>query len=118
MPSLESEIETAKSLAIKHSEACASLIKSESLAAALNYCQSQDIEPPQCSLTAQTANAQMLRDKAVKSLSDLKWWSRRLEKQAIQNFEQSQRLKGNTANYISDEVLAYMQKRNSKAYKN
>ena len=108
MSSLEYEIEKAKSLALSHAEKCSLLIKSESLASALSYCQLQNIESPQCSLTAQTANAEMLRNKAKRMLSDAKWWARRLERQALQNFEQIQRSTGKVTNFISNESYEYI----------
>ena len=113
MSSLELQIESAKALAVVHAEKCAVLIGEESLSAAISYCRLQKIEPPQCSLTAQTDNAEKLRNKAISSLTDLKWWSRRLEKQAIQSFEQLQRSQGRMVNFVSDEVLAYVNDKKS-----
>lgn len=48
------------------------------LADALTYCKAQRIDPPQCSLTAESPNAHRLRIQAMEHLSDESWWRKRL----------------------------------------
>ena len=63
---------------LKHASHCRELLDAGSLAAALEYCKSQRIDPPQCSLTAVSANADNLRAIAKNMLVDPGWWSKRL----------------------------------------
>jgi hypothetical protein len=57
---------------------CAIIIETQGLIDALEYCKKQGEQPPQCSLTAQSANAKMLRVKAKRMLCETKWWERPL----------------------------------------
>lgn len=107
MPTLEDQVGETKSSAKKHAEASAEIISSQGLADALNYCRGQGLEPPQCSLTAASQNAETLRSKAKRMLSDAKWWERRLERKAVQDFEMSKRQSGEVNGPISDEAFQY-----------
>lgn len=107
MSELEALIINAQSQAEVHAKYCTDLIHKEGLAAALEYCQQQGIEPPQCSLTADSSNARMLRKKAARMLTETKWWKRRLGNQAGRDFEHRQMLHGKVTNIISDESLEY-----------
>lgn len=62
----------------KHAAACIPLLDAGKLAEALAYCTDQRIDPPQCSLTAESPNAHKLRMKAMDHLSDEAWWRKRL----------------------------------------
>lgn len=104
---LKRRIEDTEKGAIEHSLVCGRIIDDKGLAAGLEYCQQQGIEPPQCSLTAESANADMLRVKAARMLSETKWWKRRLRNQASMQFELEQMKAGNVTNVISDASLAY-----------
>ena len=64
--------------ATKHATACVALLDAGKLAEALAYCAPQRIDPPQCSLTAQSPNAHKLRMKAIGRLADESWWRKRL----------------------------------------
>jgi hypothetical protein len=90
-----------------HSLKCEDLICTQSLAKAMEYTESMGIEPPQCSLSAKSSNADVQRAKAARMLGETKWWSRRLENQAIQNFEAKQRELGLVTDSMSDELLKY-----------
>ena len=68
--------------ALIHASACIELLDNGCLADALDYCKRQGIEPPQCSLTAQSASADRLRIFAKNMLADFGWWSKRLKIQA------------------------------------
>lgn len=105
MSKLELNIEHAVSFAGVHANNCRKLIETDGLLSALKYCTVQDVEPPQCSLTANSPNANNLRLKAIRMLSDDKWWARRLEKLEIQKFEQQSRL--SKPQIISNETLQY-----------
>lgn len=107
MSELEAHINNAQTYAEMHAKRCSELIPKDGLAAALEYCQQQGIEPPQCSLTADSGNARMLREKAARMLSETKWWKRRLGVKAGRNFEYRQILEGNVTNIISDESLEH-----------
>lgn len=63
----------------KHAASCIKLLDAGNLAAALAYCAAQRVDPPQCSLTADSPNAHRLRAKAMEHLSDPKWWQKRLD---------------------------------------
>lgn len=73
--------------AIKHVTACTIMLDAGNLAAALEYCAAQKVDPPQCSLTADSPNAHMLRMKAMDHLSDEAWWRKRLAIGAKRNAE-------------------------------
>lgn len=107
MSKLEALIDNAQANAEMHAKRCAELIPKNGLAAALEYCQQQGIEPPQCSLTADSSNARMLRETAARMLSETKWWKRRLGNKAGRDFEHRQISLGKVTNIISDESLEY-----------
>lgn len=62
----------------KHATACKLMFEAGKLAEALAYCAAQQVDPPQCSLTAESPNAHRLRMKAMEHLSDEAWWRKRL----------------------------------------
>lgn len=62
----------------KHAMACIAMLEAGKLADTLAYCAEQRIDPPQCSLTAESPNAHRLRMKATEHLSDETWWRKRL----------------------------------------
>ncbi|MBN8087464.1 DUF3265 domain-containing protein [Vibrio vulnificus] len=101
----------AMSYAESHALKASSILNEKGLAEALEYCRQQGIDPPQCSLTAKSANAENLRNKAKRMISEVKWWSRRLERKAVQNFEHIQRQNGKVTNIISDESLEYQRRK-------
>lgn len=107
MSELETLIYNAQAQAEVHAKFCADLIHKQGLTAALDYCQQQGIEPPQCSLTADSSNAKMLRETAARMLSEIKWWKRRLGNKAGRDFEGRQMLLGKVTNIVSDESLEY-----------
>lgn len=61
-----------------HADACIAMLDAGNLAETLAYCAAQRIDPPQCSLTADSPNAHRLRIKAMEHLSDESWWRKRL----------------------------------------
>ncbi|WP_147373791.1 hypothetical protein [Massilia cavernae] len=73
--------------ALKHSNACRELLDDERLADAIAYCSAQRVEPPQCSLTADSVNADRLRNLAKNMLSDYGWWLKRLKIRAAREAE-------------------------------
>lgn len=107
MSKLEALIDNAQAYAEMHAKRCSELIPKDGLAAALAYCQQQGIEPPQCSLTADSGNARMLRETAARMLSETKWWKRRLGNKAGRDFEHRQIMQGKVTNIISDETLEH-----------
>lgn len=64
--------------ATKHATACVALLDAGKLAEALTYCAAQRVDPPQCSLTAESPNAHKLRTIAMNHLIDEAWWRKRL----------------------------------------
>lgn len=94
-----------------HARHCVETLATDDLAGALAYCRTQGIDPPQCSLSAQSINAETLRMKARRMLSDIAWWKKRLETYAVRSYEAEQIRAGNVTNYVSDDVLEYSQKR-------
>lgn len=62
----------------KHATACIAMLEAGNLKDALAYCAAQRVEPPQCSLTAESPNARRLRITAMEHLSDEAWWRKRL----------------------------------------
>lgn len=86
---------------------CIKIINRQGLAEAIEYCKQQEIQPPQCSLTAHSPNAELLRTKTARMLSDSKWWATRLKRKAIQDFEHQQVLEGKVRNLVSDELVQY-----------
>jgi len=67
---IESIVEASQPAAASHAAKCTSLLSSNKLAEAIEYCKAQGIDPPQCSLTAESTNAQKLREIAKGMLSD------------------------------------------------
>jgi hypothetical protein len=63
----------------KHAKACVAMLDAGRLSDALAYCSGQRVDPPQCSLTADSPNAHRLRVKAMEHLSDEAWWRKRLD---------------------------------------
>ena len=91
-----------------YAASCETLLADENgLANAIEFCRGKGIEPPQCSLTAESLNASLMRMKAARMLAETKWWSRRLEQKAVQDFEHEQRCAGLVTQIVSDELLAY-----------
>ena len=111
---LEARVAQAALKAAAKADKCRDLLDKGSLAAAIEYCKSTGIDPPQCSLTAQSENAQRLRLGAERKLSDPMWWGKVLETEAIQNYEGEQMAKGNVRNYVSDGLATYMQKQKAR----
>lgn len=108
---LEELVQEPQLMAGVHAKRCMELLAENQLAGAIAYCEEQGIEPPQCSLTAKSENADKMRAIAQGMLSDETWWKKRLKKKSVQEFEFRQIKMGNVTNAISDEVLAYMKKR-------
>lgn len=113
MSSLKERIAAEKAKATVFAASCEALfvIGETGLAEAMEFCRSKEIDPPQCSLTAQSLNADLMRMKARRMLSETKWWSRRLEQKAVMDFENEQRRVGLVTNCVSDELLAYYRKK-------
>lgn len=107
MSSIDSIVDELSSYSEFHAKKCTEIINDKGLSEALEYCSSQHISPPQCSLTAESKNADMLRAKATRMLCDVKWWKRRLSNQGAQRFEHEKIKKGNVTRFISDEALEY-----------
>ena len=107
MPKLESMITEYISTAEVHADKCEMLISEQGLSDAIDYCKNEKIDPPQCSLTAKSSNAENLRAKAKRMLSEVKWWSRKLERKAVQDFELSKKSSGEINGFISDEAFEY-----------
>ena len=114
MSKLELQVEQAQSYAEFHALKCSEMLVADGLPKALEYCREQGIEPPQCSLTAQSVSAENLRTKAARMLSEAKWWKRRLGSQAGQQFEHQQILEGKVTNFISDESLEFHNRKRRK----
>ncbi len=114
MSKLESKIAEYVSNAELHASKCDELIADQGLAVALEYCQNQKIDPPQCSLTATSSNAENLRAKAKCMLSEVKWWSRRLEVKAVQDFEMAKIKSGQMNGFISDDAYEYQQSKRAR----
>lgn len=72
--------------ATKHANACMALLDAGKLAEALTYCAAQRVDPPQCSLAAESPNAHKLRMLAMNHLSDEAWWRKRLALIAKRSF--------------------------------
>ena len=111
---LEARVNAAVSAASTHADSCKALVESGDLKEAIEYCTRERIEPPQCSLTAQSENASRLREVAARKLSDSKWWKKSLETNAIRSYEAEQMAIGNVRNYVSDGLAAYTQKNRAK----
>lgn len=96
--------------ATKHAANCVRIINESGLAEALEYCKKQEIDPPQCSLTACTKNAENQRAKASRMICEVKWWSRRLKYQALQRYENNHRKKGEINIFENNDLSAYQKK--------
>jgi hypothetical protein len=107
MSEINRRIHLATKNAIVHSVTCEKLIMNNDLKGAIAYCEQQNLEPPQCSLTAASPNAEKMRLIAARMLSETKWWTKRLKNQSIQQFEHELISKGFVTNGISDETLKY-----------
>ena len=103
MRDLEMSIEKFVSFSKTHAYNSSKLIEHSGLESAVEYCKLQRIDPPQCSFTAVSKNADMLRDKARRMLSDEKWWARRLRMQAIQGHEMYHMM--NEPTIVSNELI-------------
>lgn len=62
----------------KHATTCIALLDAGKLAEALTYCATQRVDPPQCSLTADSPNAHKMRILAMEHLANDAWWRKRL----------------------------------------
>ncbi len=109
---LQAEVDAAVAMGSHHTLECAKALSASGLHAALAYCRQHGIEPPRCSLTAKSANADLLRIKAASMLSETKWWERRLEQHAARSFEDRQISEGRVTNYVSDATMEYMRRKN------
>jgi len=101
-------VKLAQESAGKHAHHCIELLNEGRLADALEYCAQQGIEPPKCSLTAESTNAHRLRETAKGMLSDEGWWKKRLKVTALRNYENTAIREGRVTQGISDEMLAFM----------
>lgn len=111
---LEMRVEKARERAVEYAAHCEQLVANGDLAAALQVCNELSLDPPQCSLTAKSANAERLRDAATRKLSDPKWWKKELETHAIRNYEGEQIAQGRVTNFVSDGLAAYHAKYEAK----
>ncbi len=114
---LERQVEEARANAVNYAERCEQFISGYDLAAAIAVCNELSIDPPQCSLTATTENAQRLRNAAARKLADPKWWEKALETKAIRRYEHGQLVQGNVTNFVSDGLAAYHAKYKAKRYR-
>lgn len=110
LEALETQVNEAVSSAFGHAIHCGELIQRNQLFEAIGYCKRQGVEPPQCSLTAQSENANRLRKGAARKLSDPNWWGKSLEVEAIRSYEAQQIVSGNVRNFVSDASLEYRRK--------
>lgn len=104
---LKKRVADAEGKAVENALACDKIMRNDGLGAAMEFCKSKGIEPPQCSLTAKSPNADNQREKAVRMLSESDWWKRRLRNQAKQVFEHEKITAGNVTNAISDASFEY-----------
>lgn len=104
---LEKQVDEAISKARTYAAHCHLLIEGSTLASALEFCKKEGIEPPQCSTTAKSENANRLRVSASRKLTDEKWWRSNLKTSAIRAYESDQIARGNVRNFISDNLVAY-----------
>lgn len=111
---LERQVEKVRANAVNYAERCKQLVSGGDLAAAITMCNELSIDPPQCSLTATSENAQRLRNTAMRKLSDPKWWAKTLEMQAIRRYEHEQIVQGKVTNFVSDGLAAYHAKYKAK----
>lgn len=106
---LEETIDKAVATAASHARNCLALIEKGSLTGAIEYCAREGIDPPQCSLTAQSENANKLRTEAARKLSDPNWWKKSLKTKAIRGHETDQDIP--VGGFISDELVAFRNKK-------
>lgn len=111
---IQARIDAAVKNAEQYAMECATLLAAPGLEAAMEHCRQLRIAPPQCSLTAVSANAENKRQLAARMLSETKWWAKRLEARAIQDFEREQMAQGRVTNIVSDEMLEFMSARRRK----
>ena len=111
---LERQVDEARANATSYAVRCEQMVSRGDLAAAIALCNQLSIEPPQCSLTATSENAQKLRTAAARKLSDPKWWIKTLETQTIRHYEYQQALQGKVTNFVSDGLAAYHSKHKAK----
>ena len=104
---LEARVEEARAKAVQFASRCEHLVASGDLATALEVCKEAAIDPPQCSLTAASENAQRLRDAAGRKISDPAWWKKSLESSAVRVYEGEQIAQGKVTNFVSDGLAAY-----------
>jgi hypothetical protein len=105
---LEKSINETMSAASSYAHNCFKLIDQGDLAGAIEYCAREGIDPPQCSLTAQSDNATKLRKEAARKLSDQKWWEKSLKTKAIRGHEAGQNIP--VSDLISKDLVDYKQK--------
>jgi len=91
----------------EYSDNCIAIINSVGLGTALEFCSKKGINPPKCSLSAISSNADLLRKQAKRKLSDKSWWEKRLKQKALMDFESEKIKKGEVTNMISDESHSY-----------
>ncbi len=108
---LEAGVRDAVALAGECADKCKAVLSKEGLASAIEYCNGQGIDPPQCSLTAKSPNADRLRNDAARKLTDREWWAKSLETKAVRAYERERISQGTVTDYVSDGVFAYMQKK-------
>ena len=111
---LQDRVAAAVASASSQADACKVLLARTGLQDAIGHCVQQGVEPPQCSLTAQSDNARRLREAAARKLSDSSWWAKSMETVVIRRYEAEQSAAGNVTNYVSDGLFAYMQSRKAK----
>ncbi|MBJ7555407.1 hypothetical protein [Marinomonas spartinae] len=107
---VENAVKEAIKAAETHAGNCVKLINDKGLKAGIDYCTQQGIDPPQCSLTAVSKNADNQRAKASRMLCEVKWWSRRLKDHTIRNYENTLRSQGKVTKHLSNDLLAYHKK--------
>lgn len=111
LKNLDDLVLDSQSVARTHSMHCKELIDADQLSKAIEYCRDRGIDPPQCSLTASSVNADKLRTTAKGMLSDEAWWTKRLKTKTLRDYENRHIKSGNVTNIISDKMVEYMKKR-------
>lgn len=111
---IEARITQAMLSASQFAARCNHSIVDGDLATALKVCRDASIDPPHCSLTAKSVNAERLRDAAGKKLSDSAWWKKALEKSVLRQYESEQFAQGKITNYVSDGLASYNAKQKQK----
>ena len=108
---LEDRLSEALSRAPAYAAKCAELLVIDGLSGVLEYCTRVGIEPPKCSLTAQSPNADKLRWAAARRLADAQWWRKALEIQTVRDYECEQLAQGNVRDFVSDGVFEFTQQK-------